>query len=61
MTAIVLTANHYWLDAFIGLLLVPIGIVCDRLMPRWKRRVLVSQREFDLAAAERRQEITAAH
>lgn len=60
LAAIVLTANHYWLDAFIGLLLVPIGIVADRVLPRWKRRVLVSQREFDLAATERRQEVTAA-
>lgn len=61
LAAIVLTANHYWADAFIGLLLVPLGIVVDRVMPRWKRRVLVSAHEFDLAAAERQAEITAAH
>ena len=60
LAAIVLTANHYWLDAFIGLLLVPIGIAFDRYAPRWKRRVLVSEREYDLAAAEREAEITAA-
>ncbi|MBM3660234.1 MAG: inositol phosphorylceramide synthase [Actinobacteria bacterium] len=59
LAAIVLTANHYWIDAFFGLLLVPIGIVADRVMPRWKRRVLVSEREYDLAAAERQAEITA--
>jgi len=61
LAAIVLTANHYWTDAFIGLLLVPLGIAVDRVMPRWKRRVLVSEREYDLAAAERQAEITAAH
>ena len=61
LAAIVLTANHYWTDAFIGLLLVPLGIVFDGVMPRWKRRVLVSEREYDLAAAERQAEITAAH
>lgn len=61
LAAIVLTANHYWADAFIGLLLVPLGIVVDRVMPRWKRRVLISEREFELAAAERQAEITAAH
>ena len=60
LAAIVLTANHYWLDAFIGLLLVPIGIGVDRVMPRWKRRTLVSRHEYDLAAAERQAEITAA-
>lgn len=59
LAAIVLTANHYWLDAFIGLLLVPIGIVADRTMPRWRRRVLVSEHEFELAAAERQAEIGA--
>lgn len=57
LAAIVLTANHYWLDAFIGLLLVPIGIVADRVLPRWRRRVLVSSTEFELAAAERRAEL----
>lgn len=61
LAAIVLTANHYWLDAFIGLLLVPIGIVADRVLPRWKRRVLVSEQEYDLAAAERQREVTAVH
>jgi hypothetical protein len=61
LAAIVLTANHYWTDAFIGLLLVPLGIVVDRVMPRWKRRMFVSEHEYDLAAAERQAEITAAH
>ena len=46
--AIVLTANHYWTDAFIGLLLVPIGIVADRVMPRWNRNRLPRQARFDL-------------
>ena len=58
LAAIVLTANHYWLDAFIGLLLVPVGIGFDRVAPRWKRRVLVSEREYDLAAVEREAELT---
>lgn len=52
LAAIVLTANHYWTDAFIGLLLVPIGIAGDRVLPRWRRRNLVREARFDLATAE---------
>jgi len=48
LAAIVLTANHYWIDAVIGLLLVPIGIAADRLLPRWKRRSLTRDARFDL-------------
>jgi hypothetical protein len=48
LLAIVLTANHYWIDAFIGLLLVPIGIAADRVLPRWNRRRLLRQARFDL-------------
>jgi hypothetical protein len=50
--AIVLTANHYWTDAFIGLLLVPIGIAADRVMPRWNRNQLPRQARFDLSTAD---------
>ena len=50
--AIVLTANHYWTDAFIGLLLVPIGIAADRVMPRWNRNRLPRQARFDLSATD---------
>jgi len=35
LLAIVLTANHYWTDAAVGLVLVPIGILGDRYLPRW--------------------------
>lgn len=52
LAAIVLTANHYWTDAFIGLLLVPIGIAADRYLPRWRRRRLTREARFDLTAAE---------
>jgi len=47
--AIVLTANHYWTDAFIGLLLVPIGIAADRVMPRGNRNRLPRRARFDLS------------
>jgi hypothetical protein len=39
LLAIVLTANHYWTDAAVGLVLVPIGIIGDRYLPHWQRRV----------------------
>jgi hypothetical protein len=35
LLAIVLTANHYWTDAAVGLILVPIGILGDRYLPHW--------------------------
>ena len=38
LLAIVLTANHYWTDAAVGLVLVPIGILGDRYLPHWHRR-----------------------
>jgi hypothetical protein len=38
LLAIVLTANHYWVDAAVGLVLVPIGILGDRYLPHWQRR-----------------------
>lgn len=50
LAAIVLTANHYWIDAAIGLVLVPIGIVADRVLPRWHRNRLPRQARFDLTA-----------
>lgn len=50
LAAIVLTANHYWIDAFIGLLLVPIGIGADHWLPRWNRNRLPRQARFDLTA-----------
>jgi hypothetical protein len=37
LLAIVLTANHYWTDAAVGLVLVPIGILGDRYLPHWHR------------------------
>ena len=37
LLAIVLTANHYWTDAAVGLILVPIGILGDRYLPHWHR------------------------
>jgi hypothetical protein len=46
--AIVLTANHYWIDALIGLVLVPIGIAADRVLPRWQRRKLPRPMRIDL-------------
>ncbi|MFA5886025.1 MAG: phosphatase PAP2 family protein, partial [Acidimicrobiia bacterium] len=52
LAAIVLTANHYWTDAFIGLLLVPIGIAADRVMPRWNRNRLPRQARFDISPAD---------
>lgn len=48
LAAIVLTANHYWADAFIGLLLVPVGIAGDRFLPRWNRNRLPRGAQFDL-------------
>lgn len=51
LAAIVLTANHYWIDAFLGLVLVPIGIVADRVMPRWNRNRLPRQARFDLTSS----------
>jgi len=36
LLAIVLTANHYWTDAAVGLVLVPIGILGDRYLPHWR-------------------------
>ena len=55
LAAIVLTANHYWIDAVIGLLLVPIGIAADRLLPRWQRRSLTREARFDLTPAGTRE------
>ncbi len=52
LAAIVLTANHYWIDAFIGLMLVPIGIVADRVLPRWRRQNLPREARFDLTAGD---------
>ncbi|MFM8304350.1 MAG: phosphatase PAP2 family protein, partial [Actinomycetota bacterium] len=49
LAAIVLTANHYWIDAFIGLMLVPIGIGADRVLPRWNHHNLTREARFDLA------------
>lgn len=51
LAAIVLTANHYWADAFIGLLLVPIGIAADRHLPHWPRHRLPRDARFDLRAS----------
>lgn len=48
--AIVLTANHYWIDAAIGLILVPIGIGADRILPRWHGNKLPRVIRADLAA-----------
>jgi PAP2 superfamily protein len=38
LLAIVLTANHYWTDAAVGLILVPIGILGDRYLPHWQSK-----------------------
>jgi hypothetical protein len=51
LAAIVLTANHYWIDAFIGLLLVPIGLLADHLLPRARHRSLARAARFDLTDA----------
>lgn len=51
LAAIVLTANHYWADAFIGLLLVPIGVLADRKLPRFQRARLPRQARFDLTVS----------
>jgi hypothetical protein len=53
LLAIVLTANHYWTDAAVGLLLVPIGILGDRYLPHWHRHGKVPRPEpvdIDLSA-----------
>jgi hypothetical protein len=48
LLAIVLTANHYWIDAAVGLVLVPIGIVADRYLPHWQRRRVAHSDSVDL-------------
>jgi len=45
LLAIVLTANHYWTDAAVGLILVPIGILGDRYLPHWHRHTKVPRPE----------------
>lgn len=50
LAAIVLTANHYWIDAALGLVLVPIGIGADRFLPRWHGSNLPRVIRSDLAA-----------
>ena len=50
LAAIVLTANHYWIDATLGLVLVPIGIGADRFLPRWHGSKLPRVLRSDLAA-----------
>jgi PAP2 superfamily protein len=54
LLAIVLTANHYWIDAAVGLILVPIGILGDRYLPHWhsKHRHLPDTPVAALAAAD---------
>ena len=37
LSAIVLTANHYWLDACVAGLLFLLGLVVDRQITRWRR------------------------
>jgi hypothetical protein len=54
LLAIVLTANHYWTDAAVGLILVPIGILGDRYLPHWHRHSTVPRPEapdIDLTTA----------
>jgi hypothetical protein len=54
LLAIVLTANHYWTDAAVGLILVPIGILGDRYLPHWHRHSKVPRPEvvdLDLTSA----------
>jgi hypothetical protein len=54
LLAIVLTANHYWIDAAVGLILVPIGILGDRYLPHWHRHGKSTRPEpvdFDLTTA----------
>jgi hypothetical protein len=48
LLAIVLTANHYWTDAAVGLVLVPIGIAADRYLPHWQRRRTTHSSSVDL-------------
>src|SRR5262245_31006500 len=55
LMAIVLTANHYWTDAAVGLVLVPIGILGDRYLPHWHRRGKIPRPEpvdIDLTTAD---------
>jgi hypothetical protein len=55
LLAIVLTANHYWTDAAVGLVLVPIGILGDRYLPHWHRHHKVPRPEpvdIDLTTAD---------
>jgi hypothetical protein len=54
LMAIVLTANHYWADAAVGLVLVPIGILGDRYLPHWQRKRKIPRPEtvdIDLTTA----------
>ena len=54
LLAIVLTANHYWTDAAVGLILVPIGIFADRYLPHWHRHGTMPRSEavdIDLTTA----------
>ena len=54
LLAIVLTANHWWTDAAVGLVLVPIGILGDRYLPHWQRRSKIPRPdpvEIDLTTA----------
>jgi len=54
LLAIVLTANHYWIDAAVGLILVPIGILGDRYLPHWHRHGTIPRPEpvdLDLTTA----------
>jgi len=55
LLAIVLTANHYWTDAAVGLILVPIGILGDRYLPHYHRHHKVPRPEpvdIDLTTAD---------
>ena len=54
LLAIVLTANHWWTDAAVGLVLVPIGILGDRYLPHWHRQSKIPRPEpvdIDLTTA----------
>jgi hypothetical protein len=52
LAAIVLTANHYWLDAFAATVLVAFGLGVDHLIERRRRRKLELRAQGDDGIAE---------
>ena len=60
LLAIVLTANHYWTDAAVGLVLVPIGILGDKYLPHYhsKHQHHLADTPAVVIAAEDARELT---